>query len=250
MKGRHLRRSVIASRPETAILLVAFAATSGCLTPGQTREVHSQLQEIRRQVDQLQMQQESSRQAVDETLGRGESKAAPVGDAVGVNDAAFEDAPVAETGNTAGPPAPDARKAAPPAMTAGEPSDVAELHEADRLYREGYALYHRGDHAGAERALRSFLRQVPGSPRADNAQYWIGETYYSRGLYREAISEFTRVVTDYPQGEKAAHAMYKIALCHEHLNEGPLARVNLEALVRAYPDSDIAPLARERLQGR
>jgi len=231
-----------------AVLLMAGAMTSGCLTPGQTRDVHSQLQEIRRQVDQLQVQQEHSRQAVDDTLARAESAGSDAGS--GVAHAASSTSPVPSRQDTSATPPAGNPNTGEPTAASGEQAEGADLREADELYRRGDALYHRRDYTGAEQALRAFLRLVPGSPRADNARYWIGETYYARGLYREAIVEFTRVVNEYPRGNKAAHALYKIALSHERLGEGSLARVNLEALIGTYPESDVAPLARERLRGR
>ena len=250
MNIREARRSTIVSGTGVAVLVMAVTATTGCLTPGETREVQTQLQEIRRQVDQLRTQQEHSRQAVDATLARAES-ATPGGSAAAGNDAIVDATPIRGTPDAmpASRP-PGAAKPDEAAMAAGGQPAASSLQEAEHLYREGYAFYHRGDDVGAERALRSFLLLDPGGPRADNAQYWIGETYYSRGLFREAILEFTSVVTDYPRGNKAAHALYKVALCHEHLGEGPLARENLEALVRTYPGSDVAPLARERLKKR
>ena len=196
-------------RAAAGVLALAFwADSSGCLSPGQAKSMRLQVEEILRQVEQVKLQQERTRSAF----------------------RAFE-VPTAEAPVVSSP------AAATLPVPAGE-----------ALYRSGYALYHRGDYAGAEKALRDFLSQGPDSSRADAARYWIGECLYGRGLYREAIGELRAVADRNPPGLWAARALYKIALAQEKLGEIPLARQTLRGLVQSFPDSDFAPLARERLK--
>ncbi len=80
-------------------------------------------------------------------------------------------------------------------------------------------LYHRGDLPGSERYLRKFISTDPEGPRADDAQYWIGEGRFAGGDYREAIREYEVLVDRYAVSDRVAIALYKIALCHERLGE-------------------------------
>ena len=197
-----------------------FAAQIACLAPLSGGALHGQVEGIHRQLEAIASQQKSNREAV----------------------SALEP--------PAPPPAPDRFDgaevpgvAAPPA---GEPRGATG---GETLYREGYTLYHRGDLEAAERALRSFVRAHPASPLAGNARYWIGETLFARGRYAGAIEEFRAAIERQPAGGEAAPALYKIALCRLALGETSGARAALEELLEKFPESDVAPLARERLRG-
>jgi tol-pal system protein YbgF len=137
---------------------------------------------------------------------------------------------------------PDRSSALPPAV--GSPADAA----GEALYREAYALYYRRDHQGAEERWRQFIARCPESDLADDAQYWIGECRFARGLFREARGEFRTVVDRYPSGNRVPHAHYGIALCQQRLGEEASMRETLALLLREFPRSDVAPLARARLE--
>jgi TolA-binding protein len=109
--------------------------------------------------------------------------------------------------------------------------------------------------------FRDFLRRYPDSPLADSAQYGIGESYYSvaaaataqgqtdkatRAL-EQAVQEFRKVMVTYPRGSKVPSALYKEALSLTELKQTALARVRLQYLVDHFPQSEEAPLAKERL---
>ncbi|MFQ5878172.1 MAG: tol-pal system protein YbgF [Acidobacteriota bacterium] len=194
--------------------VMAMLANAACLTPVQTRSVGTQIRDIRRQVEGLRDRQGRNRRTVRSAAER-------------------------LTGPSPAPRGVDPT-VAPPPPAAGTPVG---------LYRRGYALYHRGEYAAAETALRSFLAADPDGPQADNAQYWIGECYYARGLYEEAVAEFRKVTERYPSGNKAAHARYKIALCYGKLGREQPMRRALQAVIALHPDSDVAALARRRLAG-
>ena len=42
-------------------------------------------------------------------------------------------------------------------------------------------------------AFADIVERAPTHSLADNAQYWIGESYYGLGRYRQALAAFTRV---------------------------------------------------------
>jgi TolA-binding protein len=59
-----------------------------------------------------------------------------------------------------------------PSSTATPPS------EEMALYDQGKQRFDREDYAGARNAFETVLKKFPQSDQADNAQFWIGETYY------------------------------------------------------------------------
>ncbi len=105
------------------------------------------------------------------------------------------------------------------------------------------------------------MRRYPESPMADSAQYNIGESYWSlakagassgqaeksRGDMEQAVQEFRKVIVNYPRGGKVAPALYKEALALAELKQVALAQARLQYLIDHFPQSEEAPLAKERL---
>ena len=103
----------------------------------------------------------------------------------------------------------------------------------------------RYDEAGT--AFQTFLEQFPTSPLADNAQYWLAETYYVRGQFSEALPEFRKVIEQYPQSAKLPDALLKVGYCQQELGDRNAARTSLQEVMRQFPDTTAARLASQRL---
>ncbi|HEY6873123.1 MAG TPA: tol-pal system protein YbgF [Geobacteraceae bacterium] len=114
-------------------------------------------------------------------------------------------------------------------------------------YMKAFGLFSTNNYPGAIEAFDAFIANYPGSEYAGNAQYWIGECYYTQRDYTKALDAFTRVVDRYPKGKKVPDAMLKIGFSLISLNQHDKARTALETLVEKYPKSQAALKARERL---
>jgi tol-pal system protein YbgF len=159
--------------------------------------------------------------------------------------------PPARTG--AGPGPAPAIAAVPAPARAGAP--------AEESYQAAYLDFSKGLYPLAVSGFRDFLRRFPDSPLADSAQYWIGEAYFSmaratasqpdkaRENMEQAVQEFRKVVVAYPRGSKVPTALYKEALALVELKQTALAQSRLQYLVDHFPQSEEAPLAKERLAG-
>ncbi|NTU60392.1 MAG: tol-pal system protein YbgF, partial [Deltaproteobacteria bacterium] len=97
----------------------------------------------------------------------------------------------------------------------GAPSD---------LYRRAMGSFRDGRYGQSILDFEEFLGRYPDHEYADNAQYWIGECYYSQREYAEAIVEFGRVLERFSQREKAPDALLKIGLSYQRLGEAEKAR--------------------------
>lgn len=132
---------------------------------------------------------------------------------------------------------------------------------AEEAYQAAYLDFSRGRYELALSGFREFLRRYPDSPLADSAQYGIGESYYSlasaaaaesqpdkatRAL-EQSVQEFRKVIVMYPRGAKVPTALYKEALALAELKQTALARTRLQYLLDHFPQSEEAPLAKERL---
>lgn len=135
------------------------------------------------------------------------------------------------------------RAAPPPAATpaAGDPNQLYDQASQDLTQgRYGLALQN----------FREFVRRFPASDLADNAQYGIGESFFAQSQFDSAGTEYSRVETGWPKGDKVPAALYKRALSRERQGARADARKLFEDLVRRFPDSGEAQLARERLGTR
>ncbi len=116
------------------------------------------------------------------------------------------------------------------------------------LYKDAYETYHRGDLEGARRKFEAFLKQYPNTELSDNAQFWIGETYYLKKDYERAILEYEKAIVKYPEGDKIPAALFKQALAFLELGDKTNARNLLKRVIEKYPHSEQAELAKKKLE--
>ena len=116
-----------------------------------------------------------------------------------------------------------------------------------RAQTAALALLKGGKLKDARRKFQELLRRFPTSRLADDAQYWIGETYYLEKRYDKAILEYDKVVINYPKGVKVPGALLKQGFAFLALGDKISAKQLLNQLVGEYPDSDEAKTARSRL---
>jgi tol-pal system protein YbgF len=117
------------------------------------------------------------------------------------------------------------------------------------FYKDAYETFQRGHFEGARRKFEAFLKQYPNTELSDNAQFWIGETYYLKKDYEKAILEYEKAIVKYPEGDKIPAALLKQALAFLELGDKTNARNLLKRVVERYPHSDQAEIAKKKLEG-
>lgn len=143
--------------------------------------------------------------------------------------------------------APVSRPAAAPAQTAAPQAALVGAKIAGD-YRNAIVLFGQGRHADARRAFQEVFEADQHGDLADNALFWIGETYFAAKDYVNAMRFYTRVVTDYADQNKAPDAMLKTALAQERTGDLALARRTLQQVVERYPYSSSASTAKQELR--
>ncbi len=119
----------------------------------------------------------------------------------------------------------------------------------NETYRTALQLYREGQAGKAIEQFRQFVRSSPKSDLADNAQYWIGEAYYSSKDYNRAIIELNEVLLKYPQGDQVAGALLALATAFAESGDKIDARLILQKLISDHPQSEEAAVGRKQLQG-
>lgn len=104
-------------------------------------------------------------------------------------------------------------------------------------YDAALALVRSGDYARAEAAMKAFVADHKDSEFASNAQYWLGEVYYTQGRYTDAASAFLEGVKAYPNGNKAADSMLKLGMSLAALGQTKEACTTFTEITRRYPNA-------------
>ncbi len=144
-------------------------------------------------------------------------------------------APAAPSGTATSPTTPPAAPSAP----APKPRE---------LYDRAYGLYKQGKYADAREAFTRYLELYPKADLADNAHFWIGESYYDEGQYEKAILAYDKVIQEFPRGDKVASALLKQAFAFDAIGDPVDARILLKKLLREHPSSEQADIARKKLE--
>jgi len=133
--------------------------------------------------------------------------------------------------------------------------------QASDLYQTAYIDFTRGNYNLAIAAFREYVRLYPGTPLAEKAQYWIGESHYSLAKahqakgesdratqeFERAVQEFRAVAITYPRGDRVPAALYKEALGLAELGQLSLAEARLQFLVDQFPSTEEAAQAKDEL---
>jgi tol-pal system protein YbgF len=134
----------------------------------------------------------------------------------------------------------------PQAAPAAAPTQVASLGDAGADYERAYAAILAGDYVLAEASFRSFIVAFPSDQRMPDARYWLGESLFARGEYRDAADEFLAGYKAYPQSGKAADTLLKLGLSLAGLGEREAACSTYAEVLKKYPNSSNA--LRQRVQ--
>jgi tol-pal system protein YbgF len=237
--------------------LAFVVVVSGCATRGSVRKLTAEVAELRSQAAGLRLvqlghAQELARLASDirgldaraRDLGNGVSAAGDTArqlvERVTVVEGVVRNARTALLPRrVAGPPPPPAATPPPPPRAA-----------AEGAYQTALATFRAHEHGQAVLEFLDFLAKHPNHPLAANAQYWIGEAYYTQRDYRQALVEFQKVFEHGAADGKAADALLKMGLCYQRLREPVRAEQAWQQVLKEYPGSDAAERARALLRRR
>jgi tol-pal system protein YbgF len=116
-----------------------------------------------------------------------------------------------------------------------------------RDFEAALAIFRKGDFTLAQPAFVEFLRRYPQSGYAPSSLFWLGNAQYATRDYKEAVVNFRALLAQAPDHVRAPEAVLSIANCQIELKDTRGARKTLEDLGKAYPQSEAAVAAKDRL---
>jgi tol-pal system protein YbgF len=119
--------------------------------------------------------------------------------------------------------------------------------DEDEIYRQAKQAFDQGNSEEARKKFSELIERYPKSERTDNAQFWIGEIYYREKWYEKAILEYQKVIENYPKGNKVPASLLKQGFAFLNLGDKANARIILQELIRKFPQTNEAKIAKEKL---
>jgi len=113
-------------------------------------------------------------------------------------------------------------------------------------YDAALAEYEARHYESAISGFSEVLTVAPNNSLADNAQYWIGECYYSLGNFEKALDAFNKVFS-YQNSNKLSDAHYKVAKTYERMGNKNAARDEYKAVIQNFPGTTAAEHAKTEL---
>ena len=95
--------------------------------------------------------------------------------------------------------------------------------------------------------LQDFIKQYPTSALTSNARYWLGEAMFAGRNYLGAVEEFVEVLETHGKSVRAPDAAIKLGLSFYELKNWEYARRTLQDVLRVYPETPAADLAKLKL---
>ncbi len=118
----------------------------------------------------------------------------------------------------------------------------------ERFWNMAMADYFGGDYDIAVQGFTSYLAQFPKTERADDAQLYIGNSYYQAGKYDQAVDAYQMTIRTYPSSELLSEAYFKLGESYRALKQPERARTAYQSVIKSYKDSTAAPIAQQRIE--
>ena len=122
-------------------------------------------------------------------------------------------------------------------------ADPAETRD----FEAALAVFRTGDFVAAQTGFTNFIKRYPQSGYGPTALFWLGNAQYANKDYKSAVANFRTMLATAADHPRAPEAALSIANCQMELKDSRAARKTLEDLVKAYPQSEAALAAKDRL---
>jgi tol-pal system protein YbgF len=96
----------------------------------------------------------------------------------------------------------------------------------------------------AMQGFQEYLKWFSKTELAPDAQYYVGELYFNRGEFTDAVSAFDAVLERYPENKKTPDAMYMKGMALLKANQRNEAAREFLNVIQKYPNAEVTAKAR------
>jgi len=129
-------------------------------------------------------------------------------------------------------------------ITTGPPAGM----QAGATYTNAFRDYKGGKYDLALQEFGDYLKYFPKTDLAPNAQFYVGDIYYRKGDYENAVPAFDGLLEQYSENAKTADAHYMKGLSLRKMEKRDAAAKEFREVIAKYPDSELVPNAKEQLK--
>ncbi len=119
---------------------------------------------------------------------------------------------------------------------------------ADVTYTNAYRDYSGGKYDLAMQEFSDYLKYYGKTELAPNSQFYIGEIYYHKQDYTDALQAYDAVLEHYPENNKTSDAHYMKGMSLLGLGKNDAAAREFRDVYTEYPDKEIGAKAKARLK--
>ena len=124
----------------------------------------------------------------------------------------------------------------------------AEVDKAEqKAFEQALSFFNVSNYQAADQAFTSFIQRYPDSVYIPSAHYWLGGIYFAQRDCAKALPMYQVVVARYPSSEKVPESLLKMASCQIEMKDKTAAKENLDTLIKNFPSSNAAKVAKERM---
>ena len=128
------------------------------------------------------------------------------------------------------------------------PTVIATGPTLTDLYQQARLDYTQGRFVLAISGFEEVIQDDPGGDLADNAYYWIGESFVAQQQYERGIEAFDTVIRDYADSNKVPDAYFKKATTLEALNQITAAMKLYELIIKHFPRTQVERMSQGKLE--
>jgi tol-pal system protein YbgF len=201
---------------------------------GSVEEMTNNVDQLKRRLDKLVGDVDLRLTALEQGQGGAPSgdKAPPRGPA----NASNPTQPPSQSGQLGAPASPPAGgQPNTQAAARGPAANQLPSGSAQDLYNRAFGLLRQADYPAAEEAFKSFVQRYPNDALSANAQYWLGETYYVRQNYNDAVAAYAEGYRKFPQSGKGPDFLLKLGMSLGNLGQKKEACLTYNQLGRDFP---------------
>jgi tol-pal system protein YbgF len=125
---------------------------------------------------------------------------------------------------------------------------VAAAPSVTDVYNQARIDYTQGRYSLAISGFKEVLEVDRRGDLADNAHYWMGESYLAQRQHQLALDEFDEVIRDYPESNKRPDAYLKKAMTLEEMGRRSEANLMYELVIEQFPRTNQERVARRKLE--
>lgn len=119
---------------------------------------------------------------------------------------------------------------------------------ADTLYSNGLRDIQSGKYELARSEFQDYLKHYGNTDLASNAQFYLGEIAYKQKNYQQAITEYDKVLNNYPKSFKLSSALLHRGTALIELGQKSSGIRDLREVVRRFPGGEDDRYARAKLK--